>query len=150
MVRKYRVPARKGSSSAQTAGAGAVAPERDNSNLKPENGLMEQNRRWEEQQGHRNHLHVSVKEAREYVEQNSVPEGEPQNGISGHPEFEFRQDLDGADPSVNAIPALNTEARREYDNQKREQEMEKQLRLENQLQNTNQPRFRNTPRPGGP
>ena len=39
------------------------------------------------------------------------------------------QRFDGIDPSVNPAPALNTAARTEFDNIKREQEMEKQLRL---------------------
>ena len=50
----------------------------------------------------------------------------------------------GVDPNLNPEPPLNTEARREYDNQKREQEMEKQLRL------GNMPKFSTAPKPHGP
>ena len=150
MSTKYELPDEKAISSVQVTGAGTAVPERGHSNLKQETGFMERERRLEEQQGHRYHLQVQVKEAREYVEENAAPEGEPQNDISGHPEFENRQDLDGADPPVDSLPAMNTDARREYENQRREQEMEKQLRLENQLQNTNQPRFSSAPRPRGP
>ena len=45
---------------------------------------------------------------------------------------------------MNPEPALNTEARREFDNEKREQEKEKQLRL------GNMPKFSTAPTPRGP
>ena len=116
--------------------------------LKEQRGSMEWQRRLDEQQGHRYHLQVQVKETKEIKDdEHAAPEGGLQNGINQHPWLD-KQIFDGADPDVNPAPPLNTDARREYDNQQREQELEKQLRLENQLQNTHQPS--SAPRPKGP
>ena len=71
------------------------------------------------------------------------PEGELQNTILQHPELD-NQRFDGVDPNLNPEPPLNTDARREFDNERREQEMEKQLRL------GNMPKFNSAPKPQGP
>lgn len=89
---------------------------------------MEIMRRQEEQQGHRRLARVHAKEHKE--ESTPAPEGELQNDIRQHPWLD-KQKFDGIDPNLNPEPPLNTDARREYDNERREQEMEKQLRLGN-------------------
>lgn len=66
-----------------------------------------------------------------------------ENGLLQHPYLDNPR-FDGIDPNVNPEPPLNSDARREYDNQRREQEMEKQLRL------GNMPKFNKAPKPGGP
>ena len=63
-----------------------------------------------------------------------------QNGLAQHP-WLANQRFDGIDPNLNPEPPLNSEARREFDNAKREQEMEKQLRL------GNMPAFSSSPKP---
>ena len=107
--------------------------------LVDETGTMERERRLAEQEGHRKLAKVHAREHHEESMQ-ETPEGELQNSIMQHPELN-NQRFDGVDPNLNPEPPLNTEARREYDNQKREQEMEKQLRL------GNMPKFTSTPRP---
>jgi hypothetical protein len=103
---------------------------------------MERKRRLSEQQGERQF--ASVK-AREHPDEEAkvAPEGELQNNILQHPELD-NQRFDGIDPNLNPEPPLNTEARREYDNEKREQDKEKQLRL------GNMPKFTTAPTPRGP
>lgn len=96
--------------------------------LVEETTTMEIQRRQEEQQGHRRLARVHAKEHKD--ESPPAPEGELQNDIRQHPWLD-KQKFDGVDPNLNPEPALNTEARREYDNERREQEMEKQLRLGN-------------------
>ena len=95
-----------------------------------------------EQQGHRRLAKVHAREHAEDVEQ-PAPEGELQNSILQHPELD-NQRFDGIDPNLNPEPPLNTEARREFDNERREQEKEKQLRL------GNMPQFTTAPKPQGP
>lgn len=81
--------------------------------------------------------------ARDHSERPDVaPEGELQNSILQHPALDSQR-FDGIDPSVNPEPPLNTDARREFDNERREQEMEKQLRL------GNMPKFSTAPKPPG-
>lgn len=95
----------------------------DSSYLVDETFFMEKERREKEQQGHRQLAKVNAVEHQEPSAPG--PEGELQNDIQGHPKFKDRQDLDGIEIGPdNPIPALNTEARREFDNA----ELEKQLR----------------------
>jgi len=103
---------------------------------------MERERRINEQQGHRQLARVHAREHSEQLQQ-SGPEGELQNNILQHPELD-NQRFDGIDPNLNPEPPLNSEARREYDNERREQEMEKQLRL------GNMPKMSTAPKPQGP
>lgn len=99
--------------------------------LTDETWLMDRQRRLAEQEGHRRLAKVH---AREHPAQdpslNPVPEGELQNSILQNPWLDSQR-FDGVDPNLNPEPPLNTEARREFDNARREQEMEKQLRLGN-------------------
>ena len=110
--------------------------------LVAETKSMERKRRLAEQQGERQIAPVKAREHSD-VEQAPSPEGELQNSILQHPELD-NQRFDGIDPNLNPEPPLNTEARREYDNERREQEMEKQLRL------GNMPKFTTAPTPRGP
>ncbi len=109
--------------------------------LVDETETMEWDQRATEQQGHRRLAKVHAREHHE-AEQ-SAPEGELQNSILQHPDLD-NQRFDGIDPNVSPEPALNTEARREFDNERREQEKEKQLRL------GNMPNFSTAPKPQGP
>lgn len=100
---------------------------------------IERKRRLLEQEGHRQFARVHAKEHSEEEPQQS-PEGELQNSIQQHPYLDTQR-FDGIDTNLNPEPPLNTEARREFDNQQREQDKEKQLRL------GNMPKFSSAPKP---
>jgi hypothetical protein len=100
---------------------------------------MERKRRLVEQNGHRKFAKVHAREHNE-EESTMAPEGELQNSIQQHPWLNSPR-FDGIDPNLNPEPPLNTEARREFDNERREQEMEKQLRL------GNMPKMSTAPKP---
>lgn len=117
-------------------------PSSSGSMLAEETRYMENQRREIEQAGHRQIAYVNVKEHADNEPQLGQ-EAELQNGILQNPWLD-NQRFDGVDPDVNPEPPLNSEARREFDNQRREQEMEKQLRL------GNMPKFSSAPRPEGP
>lgn len=110
--------------------------------LVAETKAMERRRRLAEQQGERQFASVKAREHPEN-EPHQAPEGELQNDMLQHP-FLDSQRYDGVDPNLNPEPPLNTEARREFDNERREQEKEKQLRL------GNMPKFSSAPKPQGP
>ncbi|AUH71864.1 putative Smr domain protein [Legionella sainthelensi] len=110
--------------------------------LVAETKAMERQRRLAEQQGERRLASVKAREHSNQEAQPS-PEGELQNSILQHPELNSQR-FDGVDSALNPEPPLNTEARREFDNERRNQEQEKQLRL------GHMPKFTNTPRPRGP
>lgn len=118
--------------------------ERDGSILVTDTSTMMDRQRLAEQEGHRKlaKVHARSRENKEQ-QQEPAPEGELQNNILQHPSLDGQR-FDGIDPNLNPEPPLNTEARREYDNEKREQEMEKQLRL------GNMPKFSTAPKPEGP
>lgn len=136
-----------GGDSSSGSGGGRRTPltdrrDRDTSYLVDETKTMERERRLQEQQGHR---HLARVNAREHHEQDQqiAPEGELQNNIMQNPWLDSQR-FDGVDPNLNPEPPLNTEARREFDNERREQDKEKQLRL------GNMPKFSNAPKPQGP
>ena len=106
---------------------------------------MDRLRRQAEQDGHRKRARVNAREhqEREETKQQQSLEGELQNNILQHPALN-NQRFDGVDPNVNPEPPMNTDARREFDNERREQEMEKQLKL------GNMPKFSTAPKPQGP
>ncbi|KTD80531.1 putative Smr domain protein [Legionella waltersii] len=110
--------------------------------LVEETKAMERRRREMEQQGEKQFASVKAREHHEN-EVTVAPEWEPQNSILQHPDLD-NQRYDGVDPNLNPEPPLNTEARREFDNEKREQDKEKQLRL------GNMPKFTTAPTPRGP
>lgn len=112
---------------------------RGDSFLVEETWSMERKRRAIEQDGHRRIARVNAKERSE-EEPSMSPEGELQNNILQHPWLDSPR-FDGIDPALNPEPPLNSEARREYDNERREQEMEKQLRL------GNMPKMSTAPKP---
>ena len=115
---------------------------REGSLLVAETKAMERRRRLAEQQGERRFARVNAREHSD-EEIHQSPEGELQNNILQHPELNSQR-FDGIDSPLNPEPPLNTDARREFDNERRNQEQEKQLRL------GNMPRFTSTPRPRGP
>lgn len=108
---------------------------RKRSILHDDTASMDRKRRQIEQEGHRQLAKVNAREHPDDQSQEAL-EGDLQNTIRQHPYFDT-QLYDGA-------PPLNTEARRKFDNERREQEMEKQLRL------GNMPQYSSTPKPKGP
>ncbi len=116
-------------------------PTQIDSILVDETETMAWDQRATEQQGHRRLAKVHAREHHE--KQQAAPEGALQNSILQHPDLD-NQRFDGTDPNVSPEPPLNTEARREFDNERREQEMEKQLRL------GNMPKMSSAPKPQGP
>jgi hypothetical protein len=116
--------------------------------LGDETATMERKRRLIEQDGHRKFARVYAREHNEETQQQSASvEGALQNDILQNPWLDSQR-FDGIDPNLNPEPPLNSEARREYDNERREQEKEKQERLENTL--VNAPKYSTAPRPRGP
>jgi hypothetical protein len=115
---------------------------REPSFLIAETKAMDRNRRLAEQQGERKLGSVKARDHAPEHQSKSAPEGELQNNLPEHPEF-TSQRFDGID-SNNPEPPLNTAARREFDNERREQEQEKQLRL------GNMPKMGSAPKPPGP
>lgn len=120
---------------------GLPTGERQVSILVDETETMERERRLAEQHGHRKLARVNARDHHE-EKPTVAPEGELQNSILQHPALD-KQRFDGVDTNLNPEPPLNTEARREFDNEKREQDKEKQLRL------GNMPKFSSAPRPQG-
>ena len=113
--------------------------------LVDETRRMARQQRMAEQEGHRKlaKLHAREHNVDEPQQQQQVAaEGEMQNSILQNPWLNSQR-FDGIDPNLNPEPPLNSEARREFDNEKREQEMEKQLRL------GNMPKFSMAPKPQG-
>lgn len=107
--------------------------------------LLDRQRRQLEQEGHRHYGRVHAREhstAEPSTQQQVAQEGGVQNNILQNPWLNSQR-FDGIDPNLNPEPPLNTEARREFDNERREQEMEKQLRL------GNMPRVSPAPKPQG-
>ena len=117
--------------------------------LVDESRRMDRQRRQAEQEGHRRFARVHEREHSEEEQQSASAtlEGGLQNDILQNPWLDSQR-FDGIDPNLNPEPALNSEARREYDNERREQEREKQERLEYALSNS--PKYSTAPRPRGP
>ncbi|MDR3503900.1 MAG: hypothetical protein P4L79_15095 [Legionella sp.] len=115
----------------------------DSSYFAAETKDMERRRRLMEQDGERRIARVNAREHSTSDNIGDTPEEAADNGMLQHPYLD-NQRFDGIDPNVNPEPPLNTAARREYDNKRREQEKEKQLRL------GNMPKFSNAPTPRGP
>lgn len=104
---------------------------------------MDRVRRLAEQDGHRRLAKVHAREHHELSQQQEpAPEGELQNSILQNPWLDSQR-FDGVDTNLNPAPALNSEAKREFDSERQQQEMEKQLRL------GNAPRFSMAPKPQG-
>lgn len=107
--------------------------------LSDETTLMARSRRELEQKGNRQFAPVNTRPHKE-PDESLAPEGELQNAIAQHPYLEAQR-FDGISPNLNPEPPLNTDARREFDNERREQEKEKQYRL------GNMPKFSTAPKP---
>ena len=107
--------------------------------LVPDTSTMEDRRRLLEQAGLRKFgAHINTKNRPE--DRASIapdPEQAPQNDIAEHPLLNNPR-YDGIDPDLNPLPPLNTDARRE---------MENELRLQHQkkLEKINQPTASPTP-----
>ncbi|CEK09812.1 hypothetical protein [Legionella hackeliae] len=112
--------------------------EGERSILFEETRSMERQRRIAEQQQHSKLARVNAREHGDEDNAPRSPEEAMENGIMQHPYLDSQRN-DGIDPGLNPEPPLSTDARREYDNERREQEMEKQLRL------GNMPKFRTDP-----
>jgi hypothetical protein len=114
--------------------------------LVDETKSMERRRRLSEQQGHRRFARVNAREHGNESESENISEmsaeGGMQNNILQNPWLNSQR-FDGVDPNLNPEPPLNSTARTEFDNERREQEMEKQLRL------GNMPRISPAPKPQG-
>jgi hypothetical protein len=114
---------------------------------------MNRLRRLEEQQGLRALLQAKVNE-RARADTDELTGDEPGEGLEKHPLLDG-QALDGLDNNP-PDPRLNPEARREFDNKKRDQERRKGEELQDKLQLSQKlqyspgstPRFH--PKPGGP
>lgn len=111
--------------------------------LSDDTETMDRERRLMEQQGHRRHARVNAREHHEREAQRSQMLDHYEHQVLQHPALN-NQRFDGIDPNINPEPALNTDARREFDNERREQDKEKQLRL------GNMPKFSTAPKPQGP
>lgn len=102
------------------------------SGLKQETRSMENARRDLEQQGHRRHLgipvHAKERSNDEPLSMEQSPELEAASGLMQNPLLDSQR-FDGYDPNVNPSTIDNPDARREFDNERRNQEQEKQLRL---------------------
>jgi hypothetical protein len=118
------------------------------STYKKETRVMENARKEREQVGHRR-LGISV-HSRERANDEPLSleqsiDAEATSSLMQNPLLD-NQRFDGIDPNVNPVPAMNTEARTEFDNIKREQELQKQLRLGLSPDNAKQFNAKPTPR----
>lgn len=111
--------------------------------LVDETRAMANERRLQEQKGHRRLARVHQRERNNEEEAVAGLEEELQNGPKQHPYLESQR-FDGIDPNVSPAPDIGTDARREFDNEKREQEKEKQLRLGLENRNELKNEYRNT------
>jgi len=107
--------------------------------LVEETQTMENARRLMEQEGHKRYARVNQRERQENEVSAELTEG-LQDNVKSHPLLSQSQRFDGIDNNLNPEPPLNSEARREFDNQRREQEKEKQLRLGNMPKMSNRPK----------
>jgi len=94
--------------------------------LAVESTSMDRKRRSQEQQGHRRFAKVHAREHPD-EESHSTPEDDLQNSIRQHPLLDSQKN-DGTDNGLNPEPPLNTEARREFDNNRNEQQLKKELK----------------------
>lgn len=94
-----------------------------------------------EQKGHRRFAKVNAK----FKEPHKSPGEQPSlgQGLKEHPLLRSQR-FDGIDPTVSPAPMLNTDARREFDNLRNEQQLQKQMRLGNSPKMS----AAKTPRPG--
>ncbi len=116
------------------------APHDPESYLSEETQKMNNQRRDIERQGERQFAKVNAKEHSD-EELQATAGDELQHDLLQHPWFEGQR-FDGIDDNTPE-PALNSAARKDFDNARREQEMEKQLRLGL----APGPKFSSTPKP---
>ena len=125
-----------------SAGARELNPYEQGSILVDATDGMENARRKLEQSGHGRFAKVNASERPDYEVSNDN-EMQAQAGPKEHPYLDSQR-FDGIDPSLNPAPDIGTEARREFDNERRNQEQEKQHRLGNMPTNSrkNTPEFK--------
>lgn len=126
-------------------GIGELNPFQQQSILVQETIAMENNRRLLEQQGHTKYGRVNARERSDHQNQaENQLENQAQAGPKEHPFLNASQRFDGIDPNLNPAPDIGTEARREFDNERRNQEQEKQYRLGNMptVQRRSTPEFK--------
>ena len=112
-------------------GVGTLNPfEQGGSILVDETVAMENNRRQLEQRGHRRYGTVHAGKDRSEHQHSAENELGATAGPKEHPYLDSQR-FDGIDPSLSPAPDIGTEARREFDNERRNQEQEKQYRLGN-------------------
>ncbi len=121
------------------AGARGLNPYEQGSILIDPTDAMENARRKLEQTGHSRFARVNASHRPDY-EVSPDNDLQAQAGPKEHPYLDSQR-FDGIDPSLNPAPDIGTEARREFDNERRNQEQEKQHRLGNMPTNSR----RNTP-----
>lgn len=109
--------------------------------LKKETKDMENARREQEQKGHRQFGKVNASDR----SIQDTPGQEHGHGLKEHPLLAANQRFDGVDTSLNPHPVDNQDARREFDNERREQEKEKQLRLGYDPKQRNEKTLTSTP-----
>lgn len=80
------------------------------------------------QEGHRRYARVHAREHQEPLSHGINPEQAPENDMLANPWLQSQR-FDGIDPNLNPEPPLNSEARREFDNERREQELAHRLAL---------------------
>jgi hypothetical protein len=120
-----------------------MSKKRNTSILIDETRSMQRQQRLAEQDGHRRLAKLHAREHGDPSTQASLTQEEaPENGMLQNPWLNSQR-FDGIDSNLNPEPPLNSDARREFDNERREQEMEKQLRL------GNMPKFSTAPKPQG-
>jgi hypothetical protein len=113
-----------------------VTPSAPPSIIAPPSGFVKETtnmvieQRNKEQAGHRG-LGISVKSEEKNPDKPSISEEQAldiESSLKSNPYLD-NQRFDGFDPNTNPIPALNTEARKKYDEIKQEQELQLRQRL---------------------
>lgn len=113
----------------------------DASILVDETFNMDRTLRQKVQEGHRQYARVNTREHREPLSHGPGPEQAAENDMLANPWLQSQR-FDGIDPNLNPEPPLNSEARREFDNERREQDLEHKLKL------GLAPGYSKAPRPG--
>lgn len=116
-------------------GARALNPFQQGTILIEETKGMEDSRRQLEQRGHSQFARVNASDRQPSYEVSPDNDLAAQAGPKEHPYLDSQR-FDGIDPSLNPAPDIGTEARREFDNERRNQEQEKQHRLGNMPTNS--------------
>lgn len=118
------IPNNKEDEGGGDTGIGQLTPE--------ESGRLANRRRQLEQAGHRRYARVN---ARFKPEVSNEPGMGPKSTLQQHPLLKTQR-FAGVDKNMGVDPRYNPDAKREFENETREQEKEKQLRLGNMPSNS--------------